>query len=241
MTTQNQFQSSLFHLQSLDQTLADTKKKVAEENQRVGNFEASIRSRTKEREKQDHVLKTAQVEAKNLELELEDLNTKKAKKEKQVLAIVNARELEAINAEIARLAEAIPLKEGELLESYEKVEKAQAALKVTDEDLHKRTAHVPKLKVDVQKKLAELAALEKATIAERATVAPQVEAGALAKYDAAREKQGVPVLFDIRENACGGCGLPRPSFEWNRLRQNPGNVYECGDCSRLNVYTGEHQ
>lgn len=239
MTTQHDYQSALFQLHQLDLTLSDIKKKTGEEKARVENFANSIKSRTREREKQDHTLKTAQVEAKTKELELEDLTSKKAKKEKQVLMVVNPRELEAINAEIARLSELIPTKESELMEVYERVEKAQAALAATDEDLKKRAAHVPKLKVDVEAKLKALEELLKQTVASRAAVEPTVDTAVLAKYVKAREKHDVPMLFGIEENACGGCGLPRADYEWNKLRSNPGNVYECSDCQRLNVYTGE--
>lgn len=239
MTSQHEYQPALFELHQLDLTLAEIKKKTGEEKVRVENFANSIKTRTRERGKQDQTLKTAQVDAKTKELELEDLTTRKAKKEKQVLMVVNPRELDAINAEIARLSELIPAKEAELLDVYDRVEKAQAALHITDEDLKKRAAHVPKLKADVEAKLAQLAEQLRQAVASRAQVEPAVEATALAKYTKAREQLDVPLLFEITENACGGCGMPRPGFEWNKLRSNPGNVYACSDCQRLNVYTGE--
>lgn len=239
MATQQHHQPALFQLHELDLSLSDIKKKTAEEKARVENFANSIKSRSREREKQDHTLKAAQVVAKTMELELEDLTAKKAKKEKQVLMVVNPRELDAINSEIARLSELIPAKEGELLEVYDRVEKAQAALHVTDEDLRKRAAHVPKLKADVEARLKALSEQLRQTVETRAQVEPAVDAAVLAKYAKAREQHDLPLLFEITENACGGCGLPRADYEWNKLRSNPGNVYECSDCQRLNVYTGD--
>ena len=239
MANSPDLQTPLIQLHELDLTLADLAKKTAEEKARELNFANSIKARTREREKQDAVLKAAQVAAKNLELELEDLSSKKAKKEKQLLMVTEPRQLEAINSEIATLNEAIPLKEGELMDVYERVEKAQAVVNATDEDLKKRQAHVPKLKVDVANKLKELETQLKATTAARASHESTVDAAVLAKYKKAREKHEVPLLFEITENACGGCGLPRADYEWNKLRSNPGNVYECSDCARLNVYVGE--
>lgn len=242
MATSNDYQAALFRLQELDLTLADIAKKTAEEKAREPNFAKNTAAKTKERERQHTVLTAAQVAVKNLELELEDLNSKKSKKEKQVLMVTDPRQLEAVNTEIAKLNEQIPVKEGELLEAYDKVEKAQAVLHATDEELKKRAATAPRLKVDVANKLKELEAQLKATTEARAAHEPTVDAVSLAKYNQARKaKPEAAVLFAILENACGGCGLPRPDPEWNKLRSNPGKIYECSDCERLNTFTGEFE
>lgn len=242
MATSHDYQTALFQLQELDLTLADIAKKTAEEKAREPNFAKATALRTKERERQHTALTSAQVAVKNLELELEDLNSKKGKKEKQVLMVTDPRQLEAVNTEIAKLNEQIPVKEGELLDAYDKVEKAQAALNATDEDLKKRASVAPRLKADVAAKLKELEAQHKATTEQRAAHEPTVEAAALAKYNQARKAHPeAAVLFSITENACGGCGLPRTDPEWNKLRSNAGKIYECSDCQRLNVFTGSFE
>lgn len=239
MANSHEYASALFELHELDLALSDIAKKTADEKAREPIFTNNTKGKLVQREKLAVTLKTAQVAAKNLELELEDLNAKKKKKENQVLMLTNTRELEAVNGEIARLAGIIPEKEMELLEVYERVEKAQAVLHAADEELKKRAAHLPKLKVDAAAKLKDLEAQLKSTTEKRAAHEPTVDEASLAKYKKARQKHDVPLLFSILENACGGCGLPRADYEWNKLRSNPGNVYECSDCLRLNVFTGE--
>ena len=103
----------------------------------------------------------------------------------------------------------------------------------------KRQAMAPKLKTDVDAKLKQLETDLAERTKERAVLEPAVDESIRSKYTAARKANEGPILFEIRENACGGCGLPRAGFEWNKLHQNPGNVYECSDCGRLNIYVGE--
>jgi predicted nucleic acid-binding Zn-ribbon protein len=239
MTTEHQYLPSLFMLHDVDLALADIKQRTEDEKKRVENFAAAFRSRQKEREKLAEQLKTAGAAAKSRELELDELNQKKAAKEKQVLRVVNARELEAINHEIEKLGNQIPAKETEVLEAMEIVEKLQKLVDATDEDLKKRQAQAPKLKVDVDQKLKQLEADLSQRTKEREALEPAIDESARSKYATARKANQGPILFEIRENACGGCGLPRAGYEWNKLHQNPGHVYECSDCGRLNIYVGE--
>lgn len=240
MTTEHPHQPSLFMLHDVDLAIAEIKRSLADEKKRVDNFAAAFRSRQKERDKLAEQLKAAQAAAKSRELELDELGQKKAAKEKQVLRVVNARELEAINHEIAKLTGQIPEKETEVLEAMEVVDKLQKQVTDTDEDLKKRQAMAPKLKVDVEQKTRQLEADLAQRMQERGALEPAIEEPARSKYAAARKRHAEDeILFEIRENTCGGCGLPRAGFEWNKLHQNPGNVYECSDCGRLNVYIGE--
>lgn len=240
MTTEHHYQASLFMLHDVDLAIWETRRNIEAEKKRVENFAAAFRTRQKERDKLAEQLQAAQAAARSRELELDQLSQKKATKEKQVLRVVNARELDAINHEIEKLAAQIPEKETEVLEAMEVVDKLQKQVNENDEELKKRRAMAPRLKVDVEQKTKQLEADLAQRTQERGVLEPALDEAVRSKYAGARTRHPEgEILFEIRENTCGGCGLPRAGFEWNRLHQNPGNVYECSDCGRLNVYIGE--
>ena len=60
-----------------------------------------------------------------------------------------------------------------------------------------------------------------------------VDAGDLTAYEALRRRKGGIAVVQLRDGACGGCGVAiSPSLEW-QLRQ--GGLVNCSNCERILV------
>ena len=69
----------------------------------------------------------------------------------------------------------------------------------------------------------------------RADVLPTIEAGDLAAYQTLRRRKGGLAVVQVRNGACGGCGIVvSPALEW-QLRHD--GLSTCGNCGRIIVRT----
>jgi predicted nucleic acid-binding Zn-ribbon protein len=232
-------QEKLRELHDLDLALEDLGRQIAEQRRRSETFQATVGARVRAHEALASQVKAHEVAVREKERDVEALTEKKAAQEQKVLRVVNARELEALNHELARLAEEIPARETELLDLYELGEKLSPQVAASSRELERRRGELPALQADVDARVRELEARVSQTRATRQEAEGAVPPNVSAKYAAARKRHTGAILFEVFENACEGCGLPVPGFEWNRFRQNPGNVYECSNCGRLLIYVGD--
>jgi predicted nucleic acid-binding Zn-ribbon protein len=233
-------QERLSELHSLDLHLSDLRSKITEAKRRVENFQQSILRRDQTRQKIASELKASQVESKGLELQIESANEKKKSLEGKLQKVIKPHEIEALQHEIQNLVNDVGTKELTLLEKYELQEKTQASMSAEEAEIKKRTAELPKLKAQVAAQIKDLETQLETNQKARDMIVTTVEPAMASRYANVRKRypEGI-VLFEILENNCGGCGFPAAGFEWNKLRQNPGNAYECSNCGRLLVYVGE--
>ncbi|MBI4863461.1 MAG: hypothetical protein HY815_24830 [Candidatus Riflebacteria bacterium] len=232
-------QEKLFELHSLDLTLLDLDRQTAAQKKRLVTHRENTLLRQKRRDQLKDQHKTLQVEVKQLELSIEQAKQRKSALGHKVERVINVRELEALTKEITGLGVEIEAREETLLGLYERSEKLDQELASLEADLQRRGGELSRLEVDVAAQVKLLAETAATARQARTLVEAQVEPALLARYSRARTKYEGAVLFAIRDNSCEGCGLSAPGYEWNRIRQNPGNVYDCSNCGRLLVYVGE--
>lgn len=183
--------------------------------------------------------KMLQSEYNDLELQQKGLEDKQKRFEKELYGgkVVNPREVEAIEKEIAMLKRSRSEIEDKLLEIIERLPEAKAELDKTGEQIAIRKK---KLAATQRAALEEKGRLEtefKEKSAMRPDLAKEISPTLLARYEAIRQKQGGIGVAEVnrKDSTCGGCGTHLPERSIEALKED--KTVTCESCHRILYYT----
>jgi uncharacterized protein len=182
--------------------------------------------------------KKLHAEQQDLELQQKSIDDKLAKFDKELYGgkVVNPREVENFEKEIAMLKKQRGALDERILEIWE----ATPPLK---EEADKIEAEIAKKKLEVaatrQKAVSLKAQLEtdfKTKTADRAAAAKDQNPSLLAKYDTIRNKHnGVGMAEVVKKRQCGACGTLLPERTLQAALDD--KVVSCESCHRILYYT----
>jgi predicted nucleic acid-binding Zn-ribbon protein len=176
-------------------------------------------------------------ESSRLEHEIESMNAKLAAEEKRMYdgSIANAKELEALQHEIASLKERRSRAEDDLLEQMVRREDLDARGSAADAEVRDARARVDALGGDSVRELQEIESELAARREERAAIVPEVDEELLELYDdLRRQKHGVGAAA-IDDGVCQACHEKLSAVELDRLKRTDG-VKRCEYCRRIVVF-----
>lgn len=151
-----------------------------------------------------------------------------------------ARELEALQHELASLARRQSELEDAELELMEQRETAQAALDAVLERLAAARAHRERVEAARDEALRGIAADEEFKTAGRKPLAADLPPDLIALYDRIRESSGGVGAALLRAGRCEGCRLELSGVDRSTVRAaDPDEVVRCEECRRILVRTAE--
>ena len=228
--------ADLYRLQCLDSERDAKQHRLAEIEAASGESEPLRRARRALENAQSLTKKWA-LRQRDLELEIQGLSNKIVRSEQRLYsgAVKNPKELADLQAKIASLKKRRQKLEDDLLEAmieWEEAETTRAQAQVhLDETQTRWSAQQADLMAEREVLQGRLAEIEQA----RTALLPSIETGDLAAYQALRRRKGGLAVVQVRDGACGGCGVAiSPSLKW-QLRQ--GTLVYCNNCERLVVRT----
>ncbi|HEY67275.1 MAG: hypothetical protein DRI79_09190 [Chloroflexi bacterium] len=228
--------ADLYRLQCLDSEGDVKRRRLAEVEAALGESEPLRQARRALESAQTMVQKWT-LRQRDLELEIQGLSDKITRSEQRLYSgvIKNPKELADLQAEIASLKRRRQKLEDDLLEAMLEREEAEAARAQAqvhlDEIQAQWSAQQADLMVEREMLRGRLAEIEQA----REALLPSIEAGDLAVYEALRRRKGGQAVVQVRDGACGGCGVAiPPGLKW-QLRQD--KLVYCGNCERIIVRT----
>jgi predicted nucleic acid-binding Zn-ribbon protein len=228
---------SLWKLHLIDSALVDIRARAAALDPGRSQM-AKVEAAQKAYEEKSAEAKALSGELTDLELKQKGIDDKIKKFEKDLYGgkVVNPREVEAINKEIALLKKQRGESDVRILELWELVppakEAAEKELKVVEglkNELmdHQKTVLASKAKMEQEFKEAS---------ARRAAAAAEVPAGILAKYDAIRNRHGGIGMSRItKSGSCGACGTNLPTKVVEDAKDD--RVVTCESCHRILYYS----
>ena len=226
--------ANLHRLQGLDSEGDRKRRRLAEIEAALNESDALRQARQAVERAQEHVHQLT-VKQRDSELEVQGLAEKTSHDELRLYsgAIKNPKELADLQAEVAVLKRRRQQLEGDLLEVMIEREDAEAAQAQAQSHLDELQAAWSVQQADLlgerEGLQAKLAEIEQA----RGAILPSIDSGNLAVYEALRRRKGGLAVVQLRDGACGGCGVTiSPSLEW-QLRQ--GKLVPCGNCERILV------
>jgi predicted nucleic acid-binding Zn-ribbon protein len=183
-------------------------------------------------------LDSVQVEQRRLEHEVDTLDQKAVADEKRLYdgSIVNTKELEALQHEIANVRERKTRTEDELLDRMERREELEArAAQATQEVAEARTA-LESVGGEAVRELDEVVAKLAGSRGAREALVPELDEELLELYEDLRhQKKGVGAAALV-DGVCQACHEKLSALELDRLKHTDG-VKRCEYCRRIVVFT----
>ena len=225
---------ALYRLQQLDSE-RDAKEARLRDIRAALEDDSALREARRRLEKAEKRALEAQVEQRDLELEIESLADKVSRSEKRLYGgkVKNPKELSDLQAEVASLKGRRQRLEDTLLEAMIEKETAEEAHREVREHLEEvesiwatRQADLKAEQKSLQERLEEIHEV-------RSAITPHIDADVLVDYERLREIKGGQAVAQVRDDTCAGCGVTiSPSAEW-QLRQ--GELVHCDSCRRIIV------
>jgi uncharacterized protein len=175
-------------------------------------------------------------ESTRLEHEIESMNAKLAAEEKRMYdgSIANAKELEALQHEIAALKDRRSRAEDDLLDQMVRREDLDARGKEADGEVQAARGRVDALGGDSIRELEGIEADLTARSEERTAIVPEVDEELLELYDdLRRQKHGIGAAA-IVDGVCQACHEKLSAVELDRLKHTDG-LKRCEYCRRIVV------
>lgn len=172
-----------------------------------------------------------------LEHEIVSLASKAEAEEKRLYdgSIANAKELEALQHEIANLKVRRSRVEDDLLEQMVRREELEPRASAAETESAGARARVETVGGDASRELDEIAAGLQTKAAERKALVPEIDEELLELYEELRlSKKGVGVAALVN-GVCEGCHQKLSAMELDKLKKTEG-VKRCEYCRRIVIF-----
>ena len=226
--------ADLYRLQCLDHDGDERRRRLTEVEAALGESEALNQARRSLESVQALVKKWALCQ-RDLELQTQGVTNKISRSEHRLYsgAVTNPKELTELQSEVAALRRRRQKLEDDLLAAMIELEERQDAQvdaqRHLDQTQAQWTAQQADLAAERDKLQDKLAEIERM----RTKVLPKIDAADLANYQTLRRRKSGLAVVQVRNGACGGCGLAvPPSLEWQLRHEEVGT---CGNCGRIIV------
>jgi predicted nucleic acid-binding Zn-ribbon protein len=175
----------------------------------------------------------------DLELQQKAIEDKLKKIDKTLYGgqVVNPREVEAYEKEIAALKRQREANDARLLELLELVPPAKAEADRIEQAIQSKQADLKKAGAEALKVKSQLEAEFKAKAAERPLAAKDVPPALLSRYESVRQKNGGIAMaqINLRTGSCGVCGTLLPTKLVETAKEE--RLVTCEACHRILYYT----
>lgn len=182
-------------------------------------------------------LESVEREQRRLELEIDSMDQKAAAEEKRLYdgSIVNTKELEALQAEIAHLKQRRSRTEDELLDQMVRREELERQIGEAESAAAAARASAEAVGGDAARELDEIVRSLEARGGEREALLPGFDPELLELYEELRgHKRGVGAAALV-DGVCQGCHQQLSAVELDRLKRLEG-IRRCEHCRRILVF-----
>jgi len=238
-----QAQRRLLDLQAIDTALAQLahRRRVLPEHAELESFARGLSALEDERVRAQVAIDDLDRDIARLERDIEQVRVRKDKDQARLIVGSGpARQLEALQHEMASLTRRQTELEDTELDLMEQRETAQATLGEITGRLTSTRERREVVEQNRARALAEIASEEQFKTSARQPLARDLPPDLIALYDKIRESSGGLAAALLRAGRCGGCRLEFSATERARIRAaDPEEVVRCEDCRRIMVRTAE--
>jgi hypothetical protein len=227
---------ALLNFQRHDVRLMEARRALDAIPGRRAALETSVTAARAARDLARKDLEQVRLERRGFEKEVEGFQAETVKLERQLLDVKTNQEYQAMLHQIAGAKAKRSDVETRILESYDREEHAQKALKEAEQKVAAEEARLKQGQEALAKEHADLEQAIHSIQQDREAVKPLIPAGLLSRYDrVARQRDGVGVA-EIRKDACGACfrGLTPQALQDARRSDS---IQTCESCGRILVWT----
>jgi predicted nucleic acid-binding Zn-ribbon protein len=182
----------------------------------------------------EDTLKQTRVAVAAAESALKANETKQAQLNKRLFggSVVNSREAEAVEHEIATLKSAAGDIETQILEAMDTIEATEKSANAYRDSVASREAELASVLAAYERDSAALRSKASAAHAAREGAAAPISAAIMARYLSARKRTKDTGIATVDGNNCEGCRMQIPSIDVMHLR-NGTDLVNCDNCGRI--------
>jgi len=230
--------SSLLDLQEIDEQLGELDRSKVYLPEIIENINSEMRKLEKELDENQNKYTEAQIQLKQIELDIEADKESLGKYQNQMKVIKTNKEYDALVAEIDSIKQKISDNEDETLrlmgvvdESSENIEE----LKVKLEEAKKNNqTHLENLRSELNSLESKIK--DKKQLRQQLT--KSLDRKALTVYERIRKGKGGMAVVPLRKKACGGCFKQIPPQMVQQIRRGD-RIYTCDSCGRILIWVNE--
>ncbi|MGE5177069.1 MAG: zinc ribbon domain-containing protein [Hyphomicrobiales bacterium] len=228
--------NALLELQRRDSTVSDATRRLEAIPKRREELRSAVAGTRLELDAAKKDLEAARLGRRGFEKEAEGFQSEAAKLERQLLDVKTNQEYTAMRHQIAAVNERRSDVETRILESFEKEEALQAAVKRAEQRLAQEEARLKQGEADLDREAdalgGELAEAERL----RDEARPHVPATILSRYDRLVGARDGVAVAEVRKGACGACfkALTPHALQIARTGEQ---IQNCESCGRILIYT----
>ena len=222
-------------LQALDRKIATLQNEIATLPKHIAEIEKRLESHTRRLEANRAALVANQRDRKKHEGDIQIHEQKVSKLKGQMIEAKTNEQYRAFQNEIAYAEGEVRKAEDKILDLMEQSEPLEKNVKAAETELKKEQQHVEAEKKRARERTAidekELAE----TMAERKTIADQMDPKLYAHYERIRKKTKNTAIADATDGRCDACQIAlRPQF-FQDLRRGD-QIMFCESCGRMLTY-----
>lgn len=222
----------LFELQQIDLLIDKANAEIKQIEQKLAD-NAVISVAKAVLAKQQKALAGLNGQHKDLDLQLENLNTKMDETKKQMYGgkVTSSKELSSLEKSSGLLGEQKKQIENQQLVLMEQIDKQQKATADASKSLQDKESARGSDVATLKERLQQLKEELKALTAERKAEAGEADANHLALYEGLRKRRAGAVVSKVERGLCTGCRLNVPARDVSRARG--ADVVYCSSCGRI--------
>lgn len=228
----NEILRRLQDLQATDSRIASYRAEMAElpkSIQAVADRRDEAKARVADAEQR---LSTADHERRDQEGELQLANERLSKYKKQLYLVKTNKEYETVLHEIAGSEKRIGEIEERVLLAMEGVDGAKRDIEAAGRIFKEASEACDEEEGRLRARMAEVERQTASAEAERARLAPDIDAATLARYEQIRSRRGGVAVVEARHGTCQGCRVQLPPQIYNELFREAA-MLTCQSCQRI--------
>ncbi|HEX7078029.1 MAG TPA: C4-type zinc ribbon domain-containing protein [Candidatus Eisenbacteria bacterium] len=227
---------ALLELQRRDSVLQDAKRKLEEIPKRRDALRGAAAAAKSDLDLSKKDLDQARAARRGFEKEVENFQAEASKLERQLLDVKTNQEYTAMRHQIAAVNGKRSDVETRILESYEREEALQAAVKKAEKRLADEEARLKQGEASLDRETADLEAAREAAVLSRDDARPKVPPSILTRYDRLVGARDGVAVAEVRKGACGACFKSLTPHAMQLARAGA-EIMNCESCGRILIYT----
>ncbi|WP_350346749.1 C4-type zinc ribbon domain-containing protein [Agromyces sp. G08B096] len=235
-------QQELLRLQSIDTRLAQLAHRLGAlpQSAALADLGAKDDAIRRSRAEAVGVLEDAKAELGRLESDVAMVEARIARDGDRLTHTASMKDVSALESELASLRKRLSDLEDAELAVMEKVDAAQSAVTVIDDERAAIGVQISRLEAERDEAAAGLTTERDQAERDRATVAGGIPEALLAFYEQRRVRGGGVGAALLQHRTCGGCTITLTGSDLESVRRAaPDDVVQCPECDRILVRTDE--
>ncbi|MFO0663261.1 MAG: C4-type zinc ribbon domain-containing protein [Polyangiaceae bacterium] len=214
-------------LKEVDEELSTAKANVTALDSSIEALKAKVASKGSESGRLEGLQKEAMLEARSMNLQLEQSREKLSRSRTE-------REVNAVQRELEELRRLMRDREVEAERLGKELEQIALSAEATRSELTKLEGERAELSGAANARIGELEGRRATLQGERETISKLLPVPLFRKYETIRQKRGTGIATTTTGN-CSACNIALPPQLFHRLRREP-LIEQCQSCNRLIFY-----